>query len=114
MRFVLYGQLLKDYFLSVYSQFMRENKKNSLIMPKTCAVVGCGVRADRDGCRFSRFPAIDHRSQERLRLSKLRQHRWLTVLKREDLRVESLKHVVVCYRHFVEGKAQLRFCFVAY
>ncbi|XP_055527255.1 uncharacterized protein LOC129719864 [Wyeomyia smithii] len=83
----------------------RVKMQNSLTVPKTCAVVACSFRGDRDGCRFSRFPAIDHRTKERIHLSTLRQQKWLSALKRDDLKANNLKHTVVCHRHFIGGKS---------
>ena len=70
-----------------------------------CCVVGCTNKPDKDSpLRFHHIPRIRSKhGEDSLILSTERRKKWFSAIKRSDINVNVLHHIV-CSVHFLSGK----------
>jgi len=68
-----------------------------------CVILGCNNESGKDKVSFFSLPKVVHDGGEQmLTITTERRCAWLRAISRDDL--GSLDNVVVCERHFHEGK----------
>lgn len=87
-------------------------------MGKYCCIMKCnsrshdwrGKKVDNGGLRFFKFPTWKQSADKRVfEVTKRRRMAWIAAVRRETITFDNIApHMVVCSRHFLEGKLQFK------